>query len=46
MLGQESLKAVGEAGLLGEDRTDLFVIFREYVESRLETTIKGSRLLP
>jgi len=46
VLGQESLKSVGEAGLLGEDRTDLFVIFREYVESRLETTIKGSRLLP
>jgi DNA repair protein RecO (recombination protein O) len=35
-----------EAEPLKEDVSDLFVILRRYVESRLEAVIKGSRLLP
>lgn len=38
-----------QTGLAGEQKTDasdLFVILRRYVESRLETSIKVSRLLP
>jgi DNA repair protein RecO (recombination protein O) len=41
-----ALAALGEAGCLQQDVSDLFVILRRYVEGRLETVIKGSRLLP